>query len=160
MNKEDKDSFFAELTNYLEAKDAVFMLDGPSMVTVKLKDNTWRKKTVGQVELWLSSIYTGAKDLIFCFQFEELNEEFAEIAQVEVSAKDMDTVFPMFLTAAQDWARDRYVSRDASRLQPILGLESVKALVNMVLNFEKDDAIKDTAESDDSLASHPNFGMF
>lgn len=160
MNKEDKEALFSELVQRLERKDATFTLDGPLMMTVKMKDNTYRRKTIPRTNFWLEGIYSGQKDLIFVFQFEELLQEFSEYACVEVAAKDMDGSFPLFLEEAIAWARDRFTPVDASRLKSINEAESVRALVHMAVNFEAADAIIEAKVGEDTLSALPMFGMF
>lgn len=160
MNKEDTEALFSELVQRLERKDATFTLDGPLMTTVKMKDNTYRRKTIPRANFWLENIYSGQKDLIFVFQFEDLLQEFSEYACVEVSAKDMDGSFPLFLEEAIAWARDRFTPVDASRLKTINDAESVRALVHMAVNFETADALVEATAGEDTLSALPMFGMF
>lgn len=160
MNKEEKEELFSELVAHLEKKDAVFSLDGPLMVTIKQKDNTFRKRAVDKRNFFLSSIYSAKTDLIFCFQPEEISDPLTDAQHIEIPSKDIDTAFPLFLDAAVDWARARFVPADASRLDPIVRVEDFRALVNMVLNFAGDDKKREEGEVDNSLASHPYFGMF
>lgn len=161
MNKDDKDALLSELVSYLEAEGETFTLDGPLMVTVKLPDNTYRRKTVERTDFYLESIYSGQKDTIFVFQFDALERPAsAEFNIVEIASKDMDGAFPMFLERMIAWARLRFAPSDASRLQPINSAETVRALLNMILNFEKDDNTKAEADVEDTLATLPMFGMF
>lgn len=161
MNKEDKELLFSEFVDYLEEKDAIFVFDGPQMATVKLKDNTYRKKTIGADSFFLIEIYQGKKDIVFVFDFEEIgiNERNA-LSCIEVTSKDMDGSFPLFLEEAQEWARQRYVERDASRLVAISEAESVKALFHMITNFEDSDRGLVEQEATDRLTQLPTFGMF
>ena len=160
MNKEKKDALFAELAERLEKRDAVFSLDGPMMITVKLEDNTYRKKTIGARDFYLGSIYSGAKDIIFVFQDEEITTDVREYSCIEVPAKEMDDAFPMFLDEFKEWARTRFVPREASRFQAIVNVQSVKELVELTIKFETLDVVTETSDSDDTLATLPNFGMF
>lgn len=160
MNKEEKEDLLSELVSHLEKSDAVFSLDGPLMVTIKMKDNTWRKKTLQKENYYLSSVYIAKTDVIFCFQPEEVTNSLGEAQHIEVPSKDIDTAFPLFLDAAIGWARDTFVPRDAFRLHAINNASDFRGLLNMILNFAKDDKKQEESEIDNSLMSIPYFGMF
>lgn len=160
MNSEEKTDLLSELVSYLEKQDAVFSLDGPLMVTIKQKDNTWRKKSLHKSDYYLSSVYVAKTDVIFCFQPEEITDVLGDAQHIEIPSKDMDTAFPLFLDAAIKWAREKFTPIDASRVQPINSVTEFRGLLNMVFNYADLDKQQEESEIDNSLASLPYFGMF
>ena len=160
MNKEEKEAIFEDLVKHTSKKDRIFTLDGPTMVTVKMHDNTFRKKSIGSLDFYLTTVYAGARDLIFVFDSVDASAESTEYKHIEVPSKDMDSCFPLFLQEAVEWARGRYVPADGSRLLSINNAESFRGLVNMILNFEKADSFEDEIDTENQLTKLPTFGMF
>jgi hypothetical protein len=158
MNKEEKDELLLGLVDYLGARDEVFRLDGPALVTVKLHDNTFRRKTLGPEDFYVTGVYAGQRDTIFVLNKLEPDQD-QDYASIEIPAKDMDTVFPMFLDSLSRWAGLNF-THDESRADPISNAESVRALLALVFEYAAADFAKCELESGDELATLPMFGMF
>lgn len=157
MRKEDKDYILDELSRDLSHLDKPYRLDGPLMLTVKKKDETYRKRSMPAMDFFPEHFYVGARDVNFCFVPEDPQEEWN---LAEVPAKDMDTYFPLFLEDFKDWAVRRFISTGESRVDAINNAESVKALLNIIFNYAEADEKTLTAEEEDITSSLPTFGMF
>lgn len=166
MNDEDKENMLASLVDATRHKDAVYQFDGPQMATVKLKDNTFRRKTIARQNFFLENIYVGKKNTVFVLCLEEAPDVSGEeYVCIEVNAKDMDDAFPMFLDDMRAWATDRFVATKSgvdaeSRIQSIAKAETVVGLLTLSLDFEEQDLEVETMSLSDQLASNPNFGIF
>ncbi|NKX37744.1 hypothetical protein HGG70_07405, partial [Rhodobacteraceae bacterium R_SAG4] len=146
----------ADLIRALSVKERVYSLDGPQMLTVKLPDNTFRKKNVLGMEFYPQDARVGARDTIFCFTPEDPQE----FSTVEVGSKQMDAAFPMFLEDVKEWAIERFKSGGASRETNIAKCARFDDLVGIVFSMASEDSKNEAAVVDDELASHPLFGMF
>ena len=156
MNKDDQNDLLGEAVFRIKNSGEVFETDGTPTVTVKLPDGTFRKKPAPPTAYYMAGAYVGSRDTIFCFTPEDPQEWI----QIEVPAKDMDQVFPLFLNTMQEWASARFMQADAARGNVIAATKSVTELCKLIFGYAETDE-KRAAELDDSqLISLPNFGMF
>lgn len=156
MNQDDKNDLLTSLMDALKQADKAYALDGPMMMTVKLPDSTFRKKTVLGMEFLPLEARVGARDTIFCFTPEDPQD----FNSVEVGSKDMDTCFPLFLEDMKQWMLKRFMAGGASRGANIDNCENVRDLVGMMFAMEREDLKEDEAADDSEMAAHPMFGMF
>jgi hypothetical protein len=126
-------------------------------LTVKLPDDTFRKKPSPNTAYYPKSAYQGVRDMVFIFTPEDPQEW----VQIEVAAKQMDDIFPLFLDGMKEWATKRFaVNGEESRSQEIKQVKSVVALTEQVFVYEELDEKKLEGVGDSEMKNLPTFGMF
>lgn len=149
MTDEDIADLYREIVSDL--KEIAFEADGPIMVSVRLKDSTYKRKNLGAKEVcFLQEIYTGkVMKFILVMRPEDPNPEF-DVA--EVDARNADDVFPFLITELNKWAQARYSAWvDCERVA-----DFEKLLITAEEVRRKDAQIDDLEE----LKKNPLFGMF
>lgn len=159
MTKEEQEELLSEFTTRLVNRDATYDLDGSHMLTIKLADKTWRKKTMVSMTFLPHSIYVSKTDVIFCFTPEDPQPDFETI---EVPAAKIDQTFPLLLDDMKAWAQQRFYTGPpgATRVNDVERTSTVKDLLQRIFAYAKEDESLALAADDSEMTSLPNFGMF
>lgn len=157
MDREQKEELLEELVQYTKDNDVFFDVDGPIMVTVVLPDQTYRKKEIGAISVYLVGARIGAKDTIFTFA----SEESQPWKNIEVVSKDMDKVIPLFIETLREFGKKRFNAADgSSRLRSLERYKITSSLMNTMFSMQSEEVKSTIKEADEELEQLPTFGMF
>ena len=128
-------------------RDVLFEIEGTPLLAVKYRDNSFKKKPVVNVGLFLANIYVGAKGTpIFCFTPEDAQEW----VQVELEAKQLDEVVPLFGAAVAEAFESR-----GEAINQVFG-----RLVSDASDSRAEKKQAEVVQTAANYSANPNFGRF
>lgn len=149
LDKKESDRLEKAIKQIIEAVEGeIFTIDGTPMLTVKLKDDTYRRKpAVGGQELVFQSIYVGKSNkVLFCFTPADAREWTLAEFDPEALDRDLPLFSPSLSTA---------LGIDSESMSEIL-----KIMRKRIADEEAADAEANERDLKNVYADNPLFGRF
>lgn len=161
LTPKEREELHDRLAEYLSASTEPFVLDGPIMTTVKKRDGTFGKRSLGADPFYFSSIYISpAERVILVFEPEDPNPEYATI---EVKLTEADKFFPMLGAEIARFCTDVLLDgrpKDDLIFSVIEGTEDIVRLVEVAYSLEAERLQVEEEDEQKALIANPSFGIF